>query len=326
MDTPDLCSKSWIWEQYDTSVMGDTIFPPGQNAGMVRIHNTDKKLCASVDCTPRYVVSDPYEGSIQAVCEAFRNLIAVGSKPLAITNNLNFGNPEKKEIMGQIVASIKGIKEASLKLNMPVVSGNVSLYNETNGNAILPTPVIGAVGIIDKNENTASMYDANIGDGIYIIGQNENQETGWIGQSLYSKHILKISELYSPPPVDLEFELRNGNFITKAIGQNITNCVNDVSDGGLAISLAEILLNSKIPNIGAIIDKSFIKKCESFWFGEDQGRYLICSSKHHELINLAKSERIRVSKIGSINSSSRLTFSKDDYISVSYTHLRAHET
>ena len=316
MNTSDLCSKSWIWEQYDTSVMGDTIFPPGQNAGMVRIHNTDKKLCASVDCTPRYVVSDPYEGSIQAVCEAFRNLIAVGSKPLAITNNLNFGNPEKREIMGQIVASIKGIKEASLKLNMPVVSGNVSLYNETNGNAILPTPVIGAVGIIDKNENTASMYDANIGDGIYIIGQNENQEKGWIGQSLYSKHILKISELYSPPPVDLEFELRNGNFITKAIGQNITNCVNDVSDGGLAISLAEILLNSKIPNIGAIIDKSFIKKCESFWFGEDQGRYLICSSKHHELINLAKSERIRVSKIGSINSSSRLTFSKDDYICI----------
>ena len=168
MNTPDLCSKSWIWEQYDTSVMGDTIFPPGQNAGMVRIHNTDKKLCASVDCTPRYVVSDPYEGSIQAVCEAFRNLIAVGSKPLAITNNLNFGNPEKREIMGQIVASIKGIKEASLKLNMPVVSGNVSLYNETNGNAILPTPVIGAVGIIDKNENTASMYDANIGDGISV--------------------------------------------------------------------------------------------------------------------------------------------------------------
>ena len=162
----------------------------------------------------------------------------------------------------------------------------------------------------------SSMYDANIGDGIYIIGQNENQEIGWIGQSLYSKHILKISELYSPPPVDLEFELRNGNFITKAIGQNITNCVNDVSDGGLAISLAEILLNSKIPNIGAIIDKSFIKKCESFWFGEDQGRYLICSSKHYELNNLAKSERIRVSKIGSINSSSRLTFSKDDYICI----------
>ena len=316
MNTSDLCSKSWIWEQYDTSVMGDTIFPPGQNAGMVRIHNTDKKLCASVDCTPRYVVSDPYEGSIQAVCEAFRNLIAVGSKPLAITNNLNFGNPEKREIMGQIVASIKGIKEASLKLNMPVVSGNVSLYNETNGNAILPTPVIGAVGIIDKHENTASMYNANIGDGIYMIGQNNNQEKGWIGQSLYSKHILKISEFYSPPPVNLEFELRNGNFITKVIGQNIANCVNDVSDGGLAISLAEILLNSKILNIGAIIDKSFIKKCESFCFGEDQGRYLICSSKHHELINLAKSESIRVSKIGSINSSSRLTFSKDDYICI----------
>ena len=314
MDTSDLCSKRWIWEQYDSSVMGDTIFPPGQNAGMIRIHNTDKKLCASVDCTPRYVVSDPYEGSIQAVCEAFRNLISVGSRPLAITNNLNFGNPEKKEIMGQIVASIKGIKEASLKLNMPVVSGNVSLYNETNGNSILPTPVIGAVGIIDKNENTASMIDANIGDGIYIVGQNHSQDKGWIGQSLYSKHILKISEMYSPPPIDLEFELKNGNFIKKAIENKITNCVNDISDGGLAISLTKILLKSKVDDIGANIDQRFIKKCDSFWFGEDQGRYLICSQKHQELKNLARNEKVDLSQIGSIDSSARLTFSKHDYI------------
>ena len=140
--------------------MGDTVIPPGQNSGVIRVHNTNKKLCASVDCTPRYVSADPFLGSMQAVCEAYRNIISVGGTPLAITNNLNFGNPEKKEIMGQIVHSIKGISEASLKLNMPVISGNVSLYNETNGKAILPTPVIGAVGVIDENKHSASLSNA----------------------------------------------------------------------------------------------------------------------------------------------------------------------
>ena len=313
----NLCSRNWIWEQYDTSVMGDTVIPPGQNSGVIRVHGTNKKLCASVDCTPRYVSADPFLGSMQAVCEAYRNIISVGGTPLAITNNLNFGNPEKKEIMGQIVHSIKGISEASLKLNMPVISGNVSLYNETNGKAILPTPVIGAVGVIDENKNSVSLSNAVDGNSIFVIGQDNSHTDGWVGQSIYAQEILDIEKDYAPPPVNIDAELANGNFILKAIEQKLTNCVHDISDGGLAIAISEILLSSRAKGIGAVINKNYIHNSESFWFGEDQGRYLVCTSKNKEIEELAESNKIKITNIATINLSDRLTFSNEDYICIS---------
>ena len=261
--------------------------------------------------------ADPFLGSMQAVCEAYRNIISVGGKPLAITNNLNFGNPEKKEIMGQIVHSIKGISEASLKLNMPVISGNVSLYNETNGKAILPTPVIGAVGVIDENKNSVSLSNAVDGNSIFVIGQDNSHTDGWVGQSIYAQEILDIEKDYAPPPVNIDAELANGNFILKAIEQKLTNCVHDISDGGLAIAISEILLSSQTIGIGAVINKNYIHNSESFWFGEDQGRYLVCTSKNKEIEELAESNKIKITNIATINLSDRLTFSNEDYICIS---------
>ena len=181
LGSSDLCSKRWIWEQYDYLVMGKTIQAPGGDAAVVGLEGTKKAVAMTTDCTPRYCLADPFEGAKQAVVEAWRNLISVGAKPLAITDNLNFGNPEKPEIMGEIVCAIKGIGEACRHLNFPVVSGNVSLYNETNGKAISPTPTIGAVGILEDYENTITLTFGSEGQDIYQVGEVK----GHLGQSLY---------------------------------------------------------------------------------------------------------------------------------------------
>src|SRR5579863_9703339 len=206
--SPDLCSKRWVFEQYDHVILGNTVQRPGGDAGVVRIEDGPKALALTSDVTPRYCEADPFEGGKQAVAEAWRNLTAVGAHPLALTDNLNFGNPERAEIMGQLVGCIRGIGEAARALDFPIVSGNVSLYNETNGNAILPTPTIGGVGLID--EFTASMTLAFKAEGESILLVGETQ--GWLGQSLYLRDICGREE-GAPPPVDLAAERRNAEFV-----------------------------------------------------------------------------------------------------------------
>ncbi len=212
--SPDLCSRRWVWEQYDNTVMADTVQLPGGDAAVVRVHDTNKGLAITTDVTPRYCKADPYEGAKQAVTEAWRNLTAVGARPLAVTDNLNFGNPQKAEIMWQIVAGIDGIGDACRALDFPIVSGNCSLYNETNGEAILPTPAIGGVGLEVRCHRMATIAFKREGDAILLIGEAK----GHLGQSLYLREI-EGRETGGAPPVDLAAEKRNGDFVRGLIEQ-----------------------------------------------------------------------------------------------------------
>src|SRR3974390_2346897 len=210
--SPDLCSKRWVWEQYDHIILGNTVQRPGGDAAVVRVENGPKGLALATDVTPRYCEADPFEGGKQAVAECWRNFPAVGSKPLTITDNLNFGNPERPEIMGQFVGCIRGIAEACKALDFPVVSGNVSLYNETNGRAILPTPTIGGVGVLKDFRTSASIAFRAGGEPILLAGDTK----GWLGQSLYLRDICGREE-GAPPPVDLTEERENGEFVRALI-------------------------------------------------------------------------------------------------------------
>ena len=241
MASPDMASKRWIWEQYDRHVMADTLEDPatGADAGIVRVHGGRKALALTSDCTPRYVAADPFEGGKQAVAEAWRNLTAVGAVPIAITDNLNFGNPERPEIMGQIVRAIEGMATACGALDFPVVSGNVSLYNETNGAAIPPTPTVGAVGLIADHAHRADFSSMEDGDTLLLVGAT----AGELGASLYLREILGRQE-GAPPPVDLAAERRNGDFVRDLILGGRVSAVHDLSDGGLIGAAAEMALAS----------------------------------------------------------------------------------
>ena len=265
--SPDLCSRRWIWEQYDWSVMADTAQSPGGDAAVVRVHGTNKALAITTDVTPRYCRADPYEGGKQAVAEAWRNLTAVGAMPLAVTDNLNFGNPEKPEIMGEIASSIDGIADACRALDFPVISGNCSLYNETNGEGILPTPAIGGVGLIGDVHRMAKIGFRREGDAILLFGETR----GHLGQSLYLREI-EGREQGGAPPTDLAVERRNGEFVRNLIESGRTDTVHDVSDGGLLIALAEMAIAGGMGAWIALGGHEPIPFC----FGEDQGRYLIC--------------------------------------------------
>ena len=258
--SPNYCSRQWVYEQYDTMVMADTARTPGQGAGLIRVHGTEKLLAFTSDVTPRYVKANPVEGGKQAVAEAYRNLSALGAVPLATTDNMNFGNPEKPEIMGQFVGAIKGIAAAVSALDMPIVSGNVSLYNETDSQAILPTPTIGAVGLI-RDPETAIIGDARDGHVALVLGET----TGHLGQSAL------LAEVYNrvegdAPPVDLDAEKRHGDFI-RANHALIKACT-DLSDGGLALAAFEM---AEAAGVGVHLDDADTAAL----FGEDQGRYLI---------------------------------------------------
>jgi phosphoribosylformylglycinamidine synthase subunit PurL len=263
--SPDLASRRWIWEQYDQTVMNDTVQVPGGDAAVVRVHGTKKALAITTDVTPRYCKADPFEGAKQAVAEAYRNLSAVGAVPLAITDNLNFGNPEKPEIMGEIVAGIAGIGEACRGLDFPVISGNCSLYNETNGEAILPTPAIGGVGLMKNVAHMATIAFKREGDAIVLIGETK----GHLGQSLYLREIEGREEGPSPS-VDLVAEKRNGELVRRLIESGRIDTAHDVSDGGLLVAIAEMALAG---NIGAGV--RLMENSIAAWFGEDQGRYVI---------------------------------------------------
>jgi len=264
--SPDLCCKRWVWEQYDHVILGNTVQRPGGDAAVVRVNEGPKALALTCDVTPRYCEADPFEGGKQAVAEAWRNLTAVGARPLALTDNLNFGNPERPEIMGQLVGCIRGIAEGCAALDFPVVSGNVSLYNETNGRAILPTPTIGGVGLIDDFAKSATLAFKSPDEAILLIGET----VGWLSQSLYLREICERED-GAPPPVDLATERRNGELVRALIAEGVATAVHDVSDGGLLVALAEMAMAS---GIGAELDRPPLA-AHAFWFGEDQARYVV---------------------------------------------------
>jgi phosphoribosylformylglycinamidine synthase len=275
ISSPDLASKRWIWEQYDHMVMADTIQRPGGDAAVVRVHGTAKGLALTCDCTPRYCFADPLRGGRQAVAEAWRNLVAVGAKPLAITDCLNFGNPEKPEIMGQFAGCVSGMAEACQALDFPVISGNVSFYNETNGVAIPPTPSIGGVGLIEDVDRMATIALAGEDESLVLIGEPLENDGGWLGQSLFLREIAGREE-GAPPPVDLERERRNGDFVRTLIEQGRVRTCHDVSDGGLLVTVAEMAIAG---GVGASIETETSARSPSplcaWLFGEDQGRYVI---------------------------------------------------
>src|SRR5690606_22216789 len=255
--------KRWIWEQYDRHVMADTLqdSATGADAGVVRVHGSDKGLAVTSDCTPRYVQNDPYEGGQQCVSEAWRKLTAVGSRPIAITDNLNFGNPERPEIMGQIVRAIDGMAEACRALDFPVVSGNVSLYNETNGVAIPPTPTVGAVGLLSNYDVTTGFAGMAEGDVLVLIGETH----GELGSSLYLREVLGREE-GAPPPVALALERRTGDFVRGRIEAGKLTVVHDLSDGGLIGAAADMALAS---DTGVVLDATSELHAHVLLFAED---------------------------------------------------------
>ena len=291
--SPDLCSKRWVWEQYDHLILGNTVQRPGGDAGVVRVEDGPKALAFTTDVTPRYCEADPFEGGKQAVAEAWRNLTAVGATPIAVTDNLNFGNPEKPEIMGQFVGCVKGIGAACEALDFPVVSGNVSLYNETNGQAILPTPTIGGVGLIEDLAKTATLAFKGAGEPVLLIGKT----VGWLGASKFLSTVCEREE-GAPPPVDLVAEKRNGDFVRALIHDGIATAVHDLSDGGLLVALAEMAMAGRI---GASLEAPPAgMDAFAWWFGEDQARYLVTvpSGQTAEVARKAEALGVPLAKIG----------------------------
>jgi phosphoribosylformylglycinamidine synthase len=273
LGSPDMASRRWVWEQYDYTVMSDTAQRPGGDAAVVRVHGTDKALAITTDVSPRYCQADPFEGAKQAVAEAYRNISAVGAVPLAVTDNLNFGNPQKPEIMGQIVGAVDGIAAACTALDFPVIGGNCSLYNETNGEGILPTPAIGAVGLMQNVHRMATVAFKRESDAILLIGETR----GHLGQSIYLREI-EGKEDGGAPPVDLALERKNGEFVRKLIEDGRADTVHDVSDGGILAALAEMALAG---NIGVEVGiAGTTVEAVPFFFGEDQARYILALPAH----------------------------------------------
>ncbi|MCZ8193154.1 phosphoribosylformylglycinamidine synthase subunit PurL [Brevundimonas sp.] len=289
---PDMASKRWIWEQYDRHVMADTLqdSATGADAGVVRVHGTDKGLAVTSDCTPRYVQNDPYEGGKQAVAESWRNLTAVGARPIAITDNLNFGNPQRPEIMGQIVRAIDGMAEACGALDFPVVSGNVSLYNETTGVAIPPTPTVGGVGLLKNYDIVCGFSGMAEGDTLVLIGQT----AGELGASMYLREVLGRED-GAPPPVDLALERKTGDFVRGLIEGGELTVVHDLSDGGLIGAAADMALAS---DCGVVLDASSAAHAHVLLFAEDQARYLVATAAPQTILDAAREAGLHASVVG----------------------------
>jgi phosphoribosylformylglycinamidine synthase len=283
MASPNLASRRWVWEQYDQSVGADTVQCPGGDAAVVRVHGTKKALAITTDCTPRYCYADPYEGGKQAIAEAYRNLCAVGAKPLAVTNCLNFGNPQRPEIMAQFVECLRGMGDACRALDFPIVSGNVSLYNESKvtggGSAILPTPAIGGVGLLDDWEKSVTIglrdcpsinerTQSEEGARIILLGTPKGQ----LGQSLWLRELHNRAD-GPPPAVDLQTERRVGEFVRNCIAEGLLLACHDVSDGGVLVALAEMALAT---NVGAFLfNGPWETLGPSAAFAEDQAMYVV---------------------------------------------------
>ena len=316
MASPNLASRRWVWEQYDQSVGADTVQRPGGDAAVVRVHGSRKALAITTDCTPRYCYADPYEGGKQAVAEAYRNLCAVGAKPLAITNCLNFGNPQRPEIMAQFVECLRGMGDACRALDFPVVSGNVSLYNETKNEdgsslAILPTPAIGGVGLLDEWEKSATIAFKAEGEAIFLLGQC----TGHIGQSTWLD-VIRTRRDGRPPSVDLDQEKQLGTAIRDLIAREIVTAVHDASDGGLLATVAEMALAG---GVGADVFEPPADHATpshvAWYFGEDQGRYVVTVRDEYRLAKALDLLPIDYRKIGTVGG--------DAVVGVSLADLRA---
>ncbi len=297
LSSPNHSSKEWIYNQYDSSVMCDTIHSSEESdAAVVRIHNSDKAISISCDCNPIFCESDPKLGAEISVAESWRNLIASGADPIAITDNLNFGNPEKKEVMYEIKEAIKGIKNACTKLNYPVVSGNVSLYNETNKTSILPTPVIGGVGLIEKTAYTKSLKMQK-GGKIFVLGKT-------IGHlELSVLHQIHDFVNGNPPKLNFNDELKNGNFLKKLIRNTdiIIGC-HDISEGGISLAISELCIQNKM-GVEITIPKKH-KNSIRWLFGEDQSRYIVIVNNEKKLEKVAKKDNILIEKIGEVKGNS----------------------
>ena len=288
---PDLSSRKWIWEQYDHMVMADTVVRPGSDAAVVRVHGTNKGLAMSTDCSPVYCKHNPYEGGKHAVVETWRNIIASGALPIAITDCMNFGNPEKPEIMGQFVECIRGMGDACSKLNYPVVSGNVSLYNETNGEGIYPTPAIGGVGLIKDLSNVKTLSLKEDGNFLCVVGKTANH----LGASKYIS-IIQSEEEGGTPEINLDTELRNGNFVMDAINQKLIASAHDVGEGGILVAISEMCMSGNL-GITIEIETDFP---HGYFFAEDQSRYLleVNPNNYDECQKLANNNDVHFEKIG----------------------------
>jgi phosphoribosylformylglycinamidine synthase len=313
---PDMCSRRWVWEQYDTTVMTDTVQRPGGDAAVVRVHGTDKGLAITTDVTPRYCKADPYEGAKQAVAEAWRNITAAGATPLAVTDNLNYGNPEKPETMGEIVAGVDGIAEACRALDFPVIGGNCSLYNETNGEGILPTPTIGGVGLMRDVHRMASVALKRESDAVIVIGET----TGHLGQSIYLREV-EGREDGAAPRVNLAEEKKNGDFVRQLIEAGRCDTVHDVSDGGILVALAEMALAGNIGLEVGIAGET--TEAIPFFFGEDQARYILAvpADKAQDIVDEAREHGIFVALFGKTHGAKTLRVAREGEIPLS--ELRA---
>jgi phosphoribosylformylglycinamidine synthase len=311
--SPPLASKRWVWEQYDHLVMGNTVKRPGGDAAVVRVSEGGKALALATDCTPRYCRADPARGGAQAVAESWRNLTAVGAEPLAVTDNLNFGNPERPEIMGELVGAIEGMREACRALDYPVVSGNVSLYNETSGRAILPTPVVGGVGLIPDARSAVDLALKRDGNALILIGETR----GHLSASLYLREV-EESEAGPPPPVDLAAERRNGDFIRAEIRAGRIAACHDLSDGGLLVAVAEMAMAG---GRGAALDASPGDLPRHAWlFGEDQGRYLVEVADPDAALWAARQAGVAARAIGAVGGAALTVFGAG---AISLNDLRA---
>jgi len=323
MSCPDLASKAWIWHQYDHLIMGNTaIRPQDGDAALVRVPRNGagaghKGLAMTSDCTPRYVQAHPETGGRQAVAEAWRNITATGAKPLAVTDNMNFGNPQKPEIMGQFAGAIIGMAEACTVLDFPVVSGNVSLYNETEGRPILPTPTIGAVGVIEDIGHAVGSRLTQAGLAIILIGETK----GWLGQSLYLRELCGREE-GAPPPVDLAVERRNGDFVRGQIAAGRVDACHDLSDGGLLAALAEMCIAG---GTGVTLKQpaGTAVPSHAFFYGEDQARYLVASGCGDEILEAAQIAGVPAVRLGYSGGASLVV---EGLLSLPLTEIRqAHE-
>jgi phosphoribosylformylglycinamidine synthase len=310
MASPDIASRRWIWEQYDHMVGADTVQRPGGDAAVVRVHGTDKGIAISTDCTPRYCYADPYEGGKQAIAECYRNLSAVGAVPLAVTNCLNFANPQRPEIMAQLTGCLEGMGDACRALDFPIVSGNVSLYNESKatggGSAILPTPAIGGIGLLSDWSKSATVAFKEAGESIILIGETKGQ----LGQSLWLREI-QGREDGAPPSVDLLAERKTGEFIRDCIADGTATAVHDVSDGGVLVAIAEMALAS---GKGAFIHggKDW-KNPAATLFAEDQGLYVVTTAEAPAVfIDRVQKAGLTAQELGRVSDEERIVLDRDD--------------
>jgi len=307
---PDLCSRAWVWDQYDSTVGGQTVRRPGAaDAAVVKLAGLRRALALTTDCTPRYCAADAEAGGAQAVAEAWRNLTAVGALPLAVTDNMNFGNPEKPEVMGQFAAAIAGMSAACRALDFPVVSGNVSLYNETEGRAILPTPAIGGLGVLDDAAQAVGLALTGGLDLVLIGGA-----PAWLGQSLWLREVVGRED-GPPPPVDLAAERKHGDFVRARILAGKVAACHDLSDGGLLVALAEMAMAG-----GAGVALTPVGD-HGFWFGEDQARYVLAVRDGADLLAAAQAAGVPAQMLGSSDATAHLTL--PDRTTISLDALRA---